>query len=94
MPKRDARNREYRMRAAWPFVICCVRIGLWATLCQSICSSVSASRALDVHLACSLWMWGPLTSFRSFCCRMANRKRAIALSLLEDMMAMLVEKAK
>lgn len=39
MFSRELRNREYLMRAAWPFVISWANIGLWATAFQSICSS-------------------------------------------------------
>jgi len=35
-PSRAALNLEYRMRAAWPLVISWARMGLWATLFQSI----------------------------------------------------------
>lgn len=75
------------MRAACPFVISWARIGLWATLFQSIW----VQKQLVLDRSPDGPPKGPrsLTSFRHFCCRIANKKRAITLSLF-DMMAVLV----
>lgn len=79
-PDTVARNREYRILAAWPLVMGWSRTGSLATRFQSILDG--SQRSVMERQAGQ----NEHTSLRFFCFKMANRKRAIALSLLGDMM--------